>query len=416
MLEEFGKKSALAQGLQAPVTDIHRLRTTDQRLYLYMYRQSTKTVILGGLKVGTKRLFVRTASADLREIEPVCVLDFYVHESCQRQGVGKALFEHFLSTEGWDPSCLAYDRPSPKLLAFLRKHYGLQEFVPQSNNFVVFNRYFELNPPAGSGSRAAGLTGRLGSRGSLASPSNTHHQHPVHGPRATPPPGLAPPPAAVHPAWGASPIAAPSPSVAGPPPPLGNSPSYGRRWAASNFASGAQPPLPPPFPAHPSGQEASTSGGGGEGNYAPGDSLDAFSRGFQVDSEPSGVDGSAAAGGGGGSGGGHFGHGTSSSVYGGGARTSPPGGFVLPPRSPLQEMLGGAASGGPHARAVQQQLAAMQGDAGGGALASRGSGASGGGGRLGTGSVDGAGTGRGAARVMAVAQRSGAGAADCLVW
>lgn len=32
-------------------------------------------------------------TADLREIEPVCVLDFYVHESCQRQGVGKALFE-----------------------------------------------------------------------------------------------------------------------------------------------------------------------------------------------------------------------------------------------------------------------------------------------------------------------------------
>lgn len=32
-------------------------------------------------------------TAELLEIEPVCVLDFYVHESCQRQGVGKALFE-----------------------------------------------------------------------------------------------------------------------------------------------------------------------------------------------------------------------------------------------------------------------------------------------------------------------------------
>jgi GNAT superfamily N-acetyltransferase len=29
----------------------------------------------------------------IAEVEPLCVLDFYVHESYQRQGVGKALFE-----------------------------------------------------------------------------------------------------------------------------------------------------------------------------------------------------------------------------------------------------------------------------------------------------------------------------------
>ncbi len=34
------------------------------------------------------------------------------------------LLQHFLNTEGVDPSCLAYDRPSPKLLGFLYKHYG----------------------------------------------------------------------------------------------------------------------------------------------------------------------------------------------------------------------------------------------------------------------------------------------------
>ncbi len=28
-----------------------------------------------------------------RESEPCCVLDFYVHESCQRMGVGHALFQ-----------------------------------------------------------------------------------------------------------------------------------------------------------------------------------------------------------------------------------------------------------------------------------------------------------------------------------
>lgn len=33
------------------------------------------------------------ASGVIAEIDPLCVLDFYVHESCQRQGVGKTIFE-----------------------------------------------------------------------------------------------------------------------------------------------------------------------------------------------------------------------------------------------------------------------------------------------------------------------------------
>ena len=37
---------------------------------------------------------------------------------------------------------LGYDRPSPKLLSFLKKHYKLVDYVPQNNNFVVYNNYF----------------------------------------------------------------------------------------------------------------------------------------------------------------------------------------------------------------------------------------------------------------------------------
>jgi GNAT superfamily N-acetyltransferase len=33
------------------------------------------------------------ANGAIAEIEPLCVLDFYVHEQYQRQGVGKTLFE-----------------------------------------------------------------------------------------------------------------------------------------------------------------------------------------------------------------------------------------------------------------------------------------------------------------------------------
>ena len=72
----------------------------------------------------------------------MCVLDFYVHESVQRGGHGKDMFERMLKEENIEPRKLAYDRPSPKLKAFLAKHYGLKSFVNQNNNFVIFDAYF----------------------------------------------------------------------------------------------------------------------------------------------------------------------------------------------------------------------------------------------------------------------------------
>ena len=38
---------------------------------------------------------------------------------------------------------LAIDRPSPKFLSFLQKHYNLSATVPQVNNFVIFNGFFQ---------------------------------------------------------------------------------------------------------------------------------------------------------------------------------------------------------------------------------------------------------------------------------
>lgn len=48
-----------------------------------------------------------------------------------------------LEKEGVRPEKLGYDRPSEKLLGFLAKHYGLKRYVPQNNNYVVYNSYFE---------------------------------------------------------------------------------------------------------------------------------------------------------------------------------------------------------------------------------------------------------------------------------
>lgn len=85
---------------------------------------------MGLLKVGTKNLFIRNEAGQIKEINPLCVLDFYVHESVQRNGQGKQLFERMLEKENVRPEKLGYDRPSEKLLAFLAKHYGLKRYVP----------------------------------------------------------------------------------------------------------------------------------------------------------------------------------------------------------------------------------------------------------------------------------------------
>lgn len=47
-----------------------------------------------------------------------------------------------LQKEKLTPNKLAYDRPSDKLIHFLGKHFGLKKYVPQNNNFVVFDAYW----------------------------------------------------------------------------------------------------------------------------------------------------------------------------------------------------------------------------------------------------------------------------------
>jgi len=155
VLDIMGKKSAVAQGLRKPVTTGSKQELVGQRVYLI----ASGTTALGLLKVGPKRLFVappvdaKSWSSGVqdafREINPLCTLDFYVHETCQRTGYGRCLFDAMLSRERVSPGQLAYDRPSPKLLAFLAKHFKLTQFRPQGNNFVVFDDYFRT-PSAGT--------------------------------------------------------------------------------------------------------------------------------------------------------------------------------------------------------------------------------------------------------------------------
>ncbi|KAK2165508.1 hypothetical protein LSH36_49g06061 [Paralvinella palmiformis] len=144
VLDKMGDASAKAQGLHGAITTAHRLQLTDHHLYMMKDASANggKGAVVGFIKTGHKRLFIYDHNGVNHEMEPLCTLDFYVHESRQRTGCGRKLFEFMLKAEGVQPYQLAIDRPSHKFLAFLNKHYKLKTAVPQVNNFVVFEHFF----------------------------------------------------------------------------------------------------------------------------------------------------------------------------------------------------------------------------------------------------------------------------------
>ncbi|XP_076414239.1 alpha-tubulin N-acetyltransferase 1 isoform X4 [Peromyscus maniculatus bairdii] len=177
IVDELGKASAKAQHLPAPITSACRMQSNRHVVYILKdtsARSAGKGAIIGFLKVGYKKLFVLDDREAHNEVEPLCILDFYIHESVQRHGHGRELFQymlqapnfllacstttpcpqvsHFLQKERVEPHQLAIDRPSPKLLKFLNKHYNLETTVPQVNNFVIFEGFFahQHRPPAPS--------------------------------------------------------------------------------------------------------------------------------------------------------------------------------------------------------------------------------------------------------------------------
>ena len=140
ILNSMGEASSQAQKLNTTITSAHKFFISNHRIFI----KAEQNKVLGFIKVGTKKLFLRDRNYNYHEVNTLCVLDFYVHESIQRRGVGKQLFDYMLEFEKKLPTELAYDRPSPKLLSFLKKYFGLNDFIQQTNNYVVFDEFFSL--------------------------------------------------------------------------------------------------------------------------------------------------------------------------------------------------------------------------------------------------------------------------------
>jgi alpha-tubulin N-acetyltransferase 1 len=141
IIDAMGNASAKAQGLRAVITTAVRFFSSADNL-LYIKIEGKRVV--GVLKTGYRKLFYSDEVGRISEITPLCLLDFYVHETLQRSGHGKELYTKMLQVSGVQPNKIAIDRPSPKLISFMRKHYGLCDYIPQNNNFVIYREYFRV--------------------------------------------------------------------------------------------------------------------------------------------------------------------------------------------------------------------------------------------------------------------------------
>jgi alpha-tubulin N-acetyltransferase 1 len=139
ILDRMGEASARAQDLRQPITTATKYRSHPEHSIFLLVE---KNAVVGLLKVGKKNLFLIDRQGDQNEVYPLCVLDFYVHEAKQRSGCGKRLFEAMLERHKTHPRNMAIDRPSPKLLGFMRKYFNLSNIIQQVNNYVVFDGFF----------------------------------------------------------------------------------------------------------------------------------------------------------------------------------------------------------------------------------------------------------------------------------
>ncbi|KAK8736918.1 hypothetical protein OTU49_004724, partial [Cherax quadricarinatus] len=157
IINAIGEASSFAQGLNNVITTADKLQNSDHLLYLMKEEDEStgQCLVVGMLKVGRKKLFLLDSEQRTKECAPLCVLDFYIHESRQRRGYGRRLFDHMLRDQNVLPGHMAVDKPSDKFLGFLRKHYHLYKQVNQLNNFVVFDTFFTDRPIA---SEEAALT------------------------------------------------------------------------------------------------------------------------------------------------------------------------------------------------------------------------------------------------------------------
>ncbi|XP_048006286.1 alpha-tubulin N-acetyltransferase 1-like isoform X2 [Leguminivora glycinivorella] len=145
LIDSLGEQSASAQGLSKVITTAEKLRNAPTHVLYLLKDAAAKNgdgEIIGFLKVSYKHLYLFDECDKVREVEPLCVLDFFVSGTRQRRGNGKKLFDYMLQDTGSRPQVLAVDGPSSKMETFMAKNYGVDRLIRQSNNFAVSPDFF----------------------------------------------------------------------------------------------------------------------------------------------------------------------------------------------------------------------------------------------------------------------------------
>jgi len=148
-VNQIAADSAKAQGLKRPLTTFTKLAESDddQKLYILWQKESSGTttnpVVFGYAKTTRKQLYLRNNHGHSYIHSPVCIMDFYIVDSSQRQGHGLKLFNFVLESENVSAGECAFDNPSKGFLSFLATQYNLTDPIWQSIRFVVFQHFFD---------------------------------------------------------------------------------------------------------------------------------------------------------------------------------------------------------------------------------------------------------------------------------
>lgn len=140
-MDTMGRASAEAQSLHSIITSAEKLRTSDNKLYMFCDFVSNRVV--GLLKIGKKKLFLFDDAGTQHELNSaLCILDFYIHETRQRQ------VQTGSSGDGGDGVDNDRDKVTPffglvlffgtKKYTFWRLYHNVE--MPNQGFFVLFYR------------------------------------------------------------------------------------------------------------------------------------------------------------------------------------------------------------------------------------------------------------------------------------
>jgi len=140
LINDVGRMSSQAQGLSHTITTFGSFLTSDHKIYMLFGEKENE--FLGFAKTGPKNLFLWKRAGSQEELRKICLLDFFVHPGSQRKGYGKIIMDYVLKQENLEMKDIPIDRPSMSCLRFMSKNYNLKDFLPQSNQYVVFDEFW----------------------------------------------------------------------------------------------------------------------------------------------------------------------------------------------------------------------------------------------------------------------------------